>query len=348
MTIATYILPLISLIVGFSALPLGTRLKVMDHPGQLHKTHDRPTPLVGGFAIALPLLVYCGLTLWKNPGSQLYAALLVAVGGAFLMGFFDDRRQLPSLFRLLYGAGLALTSIAILPTFIVPHFDFTFLSAPLWLAPFAIAFSVLVIVGMMNAINMLDGMNGLASGLCLIWVVFLQFYAPPEIFGLVMLLAICLTVTLIFNLRGKLFLGDSGTYATGLAIGLLTVYTYNRTGGRLYADAIVAWFIVPVIDCLRLMVVRALRRRSPMTPDTNHLHHRLQRLLPKRWVVPAIWALVAIPGAVVMAFPPLTLAAVLAQVAIYTGVMTMSRRRSKKSGLSYPLDSAAPTRSLAD
>ena len=100
MTIATYVLPLISLMVGFSALPLGTRLKVMDHPGQLHKTHDRPTPLVGGFAIALPLLVYCGLSLWKNPGSPLYAALLVAVGGAFLMGFFDDRRQLPSLFRL--------------------------------------------------------------------------------------------------------------------------------------------------------------------------------------------------------------------------------------------------------
>ena len=136
MTVAVYLLPLISLLVGFWALTLGTRLNVMDHPGHLHKTHDRPTPLVGGFAIVLPLLVYCGLTLWKNPESLLYAALTVAIGGAFLMGFFDDRRHLPSLFRLLYGAALALTSIAILPVFIVPHFDFTFLSAPLWLAPF--------------------------------------------------------------------------------------------------------------------------------------------------------------------------------------------------------------------
>ena len=98
---------------------------------------------------------------------------------------------------------------------------------------------------------------------------------------------VCLLVTLIFNLRGKLFLGDSGTYATSLTIGLLTVYTYNMTDGRLYADAVVAWFIVPVIDCLRLMAVRALQRRSPMSPDTNHLHHRLQRLIPKRWVVPS-------------------------------------------------------------
>ena len=57
MTVAVYLLPLISLLVGFWALSLGTRLKVIDHPGHLHKTHDRPTPLVGGFAVALPLIL---------------------------------------------------------------------------------------------------------------------------------------------------------------------------------------------------------------------------------------------------------------------------------------------------
>jgi UDP-GlcNAc:undecaprenyl-phosphate GlcNAc-1-phosphate transferase len=341
MTIAVYALPLISLMVGLFALVLGTRFKVMDYPGRLHKTHDSPTPLVGGFAIALPLLVYCVLNLWKGPESQLYAALMVAVSGAFFMGFFDDRRQLPSLFRLLYGAALALTGIAILPALIVPNFDFTFLSEPLWLAPFAIAFSVLVIVGMMNAINMMDGMNGLVSGLCLIWAVFLLFYAPPEIFGLVVLLAVCLLVTLIFNLRGKLFLGDSGTYATGLTIGLLTVYTYNMTDGRLYADTVVAWFIIPVIDCLRLMASRALQCRSPMTPDMDHLHHRLQKLMPKRWVVPTVWALVAIPGAIAMTVPPLTLPAVLGVVGLYTFILVLSSQRlvarRKDYGLRQPL-----------
>lgn len=341
MTIAVCLLPVISLLVGLWAVALGTRLKVIDYPGHLHKTHDRPTPLVGGFAIALPLLVFCGLTLWRSPESRLYAALTVAVSGAFLMGFFDDRRHLPSLFRLLYGAALSLTAIAILPAFIVPNFDFTFLPAPLWLAPFAVAFSVLVTVGMMNAINMADGMNGLASGLCLIWALFLLFYAPPEIFSLVVLLAVCLFVTLVFNLRGKLFLGDSGTCATGLTIALLTVYTYNMTEGRLYADAVVAWFIVPVIDCLRLMAVRALERRSPTSPDTDHLHHRLQRLLPRRWVVPAIWAMVAIPGAVAMAVPPWTLPAVLAVTGLYTVVLVLSSDRLAAKRKTYPFDRPA-------
>jgi UDP-GlcNAc:undecaprenyl-phosphate GlcNAc-1-phosphate transferase len=341
MTAAVYVLPLISLVIGLYALTLGTRLNVIDQPGRLHKTHDRPTPLVGGFAIALPLLFYCGLTLWKNPESQLNAALTVAIAGAFLMGFFDDRRHLPSLFRLLYGAALALTTIAILPAFIVPHFDFTFLSAPLWLAPFAIAFSVLVIVGMMNAINMIDGMNGLASGLCLIWSVFLLFYAPPEIFGLIVLLAICLLVTLIFNLKGKLFLGDSGTNATGVTIGLLTIYTYNMTAGQLYADAVVAWFIVPVIDCLRLMAVRALHGRSPMSSDTDHLHHRLQRLMPRHWVVVTVWAMVAIPGTAAMAIPPCTLPAVLAVTAIYLAILILSSKRLIARRERYTLDRPA-------
>jgi len=345
MTLAVVLLPLISLAVGVWAVALGTRLRVIDHPGELHKTHERPTPLVGGFAIALPMLVFCGLTLWQHPESRLYAALTVAISGAFLMGFFDDRRHLPSVFRLLYGAALALTSIAILPAVIVPHFDFTFLSAPLWLAPFAIAFSVLVIVGMMNAINMVDGLNGLASGLCLIWALFLLVYAPPEIFLLVVLLALCLFVTLVFNLRGKLFLGDSGTYATGLTIGLLTVYTYNMTDGRLYADIVVAWFIVPVIDCLRLMAVRTLGRRSPMIPDTNHLHHRLQRLMPKQWVVVSIWAMVGIPGAVAMAVPPLTLPAVLAVTGLYTLILIVSSDRRLARRGTRPLPSIGPSSS---
>lgn len=339
MSAAVYLLPLVSLLIGLRALAIGLRLGVIDHPGQLHKTHDKPTPLVGGFAIALPLLTFCAVYLWERPDSLVHAALMVTISGAFLMGFFDDRRSMPSLFRLLYGAALALTSMAILPVFIVPDFDYTFLSQPIPLAPFAIAFSVLVIVGMMNALNMADGMNGLAGGLCLIWTLFLLYYSPPETFPIILLLAFCLTVTLIFNLRGKLFLGDSGTYASGLAISLLTIYVYNQSAIRLPADTVVAWFIVPVLDCLRLMLMRALGRRSPMSADTNHLHHLLERLMPRLWVVISIWVMVAVPGLVSMAMPSWTLAAVLSVTALYIGLLLWaSSRRSEdvRYGIKLP------------
>ena len=168
---------------------------------------------------------------------------------------------------------------------------------------------------------MVDGINGLVPGLSLIWCMFLLVYAPPHIFPILLLLMACTFITLIFNFMGKLFLGNSGSYALGTAISILTIYVYNMTAGDLRADVVVVWFIVPVLDCLRLMVVRARQGRSPLSPDTNHLHHRLQRLMPRRWVVITIWMMVAIPGAVAMAVPSLALVAVLAAAGVYAGFL---------------------------
>ena len=71
--IYVYVLPLVSLLIGMRALPIGMRLGVIDQPGQLHKTHSEPTPLVGGFAIALPLLTFFAVYLWERPDSLLHA-----------------------------------------------------------------------------------------------------------------------------------------------------------------------------------------------------------------------------------------------------------------------------------
>ncbi len=328
MPVSEYFLPAISLIVGLNARAIGMRLGVIDYPFRGHKTHKEPTPLVGGIAVALPLLTYCALFWWRHPESSGHAVLGFAVGGSFLLGFFDDRISLPSLLRLFLTVVLALVVIVTIPDFIVEYFDFTFLTQPIVLTPFSIAFSLLVIVGMVNATNMTDGMNGLACGLCLIWSLFLLFYAPSEFLGIIVLLALCLFVTLPFNWRGKLFLGDSGSYTAGLAISLLTIYTYNASGGALHADAVVAWFIVPVLDCLRLMAVRASKRRSPMSPDQDHLHHRLQRLMPASGALISYWMLVAVPGSVAIAVPAMTLPAVLAVAMIYLGLVMVTTPRS--------------------
>lgn len=335
MTGAEFVLPLFSLVVAVRARAVGEWLGVMDYPSlrpeRRHKTHLRPTPLVGGVAVALPVLTICVLQMLRSPGSPVHVALAIPIAGAFLVGFFDDRRSLPSLFRLFYGVVLALVGIVMLPAFVVAQFDFTFLAAPVPLGPLAVAFSVLVIAGMMNAVNMTDGMNGLACGLCLIWSVFLLFHAPAEVAAVVLVLALCLCVALVFNLAGNLFLGDAGTYACGLAISLLTVYAYNTPseagGATLHADAVVAWFLIPVLDCLRLMATRASRGRSPLSPDTDHLHHRLLRVLPKPAVLLAYWALVAAPGAVAIARPSWTAAAILTAAVVYLALLAATSER---------------------
>ncbi len=318
---------LISLAICFHATTVGTWLKVIDHPDGTRKTHSAATPLVGGLALTAPFLMACAYRLWESPDRAVVGALMIAVGGAFLVGFLDDRSPTPVRFRILAVIALVLVSLEIAPAFVVAHFNFSFLGEAIQLNPFTGIFTVLVVVGMLNAMNMTDGMNGLLCGLSLIWSVFLLFYAPPQIAPLLVLLAICIFVTMIFNLRGRLFLGDSGAYALGMAIPLLTIYVYNSTSGTLHADVVVVWFIVPVLDCLRLIVTRLSEHRSPGSPDTNHLHHRLQRLLPRWGALLQYWALVAVPGAIAIAMPSLAPVMVATVVGLYIGLLVLTSER---------------------
>jgi UDP-GlcNAc:undecaprenyl-phosphate GlcNAc-1-phosphate transferase len=324
MSMADILLPLVSLGICLRAQAIGTWLGVVDHPDGTRKTHSAATPLVGGLAVTAPFLMACAYRLWESPDSAVAGALVIAVGGAFLLGFFDDRKSMPVSVRFLATIGLVLVSLGITPAFVVAHFNFSFLGETIQLHFFSVIFTVLVVVGMLNAMNMADGMNGLLCGLCLIWSIFLLFYAPPEITPVLVLLAICISVTMIFNLRGRLFLGDSGAYALGMAICLLTILVYNTTSETLHADVVVVWFIVPVLDCLRLIVTRISEHRSPGSPDANHLHHRLQRLLPRWGALFQYWALVAVPGAFAIAMPAIAPAMVLTVCGIYLGLLVLT------------------------
>ena len=327
MNITYFLLPVFSLLVGFQAQEIGNRLRVIDQPDGFRKNHKFATPLVGGIAIVLPFLAACALQLWQNPDNEYLVALMIAAAGAFLLGFRDDRKRLPASMRLIAGTALVFVSLTIAPVYVVEQFDFSFLSEVMPLHWFSIVFSVLVIVGMKHAMNMVDGMNGLACGICLIWSVFFWFYAPAPIIYIVISWTICLFVTLIFNLSGKLFLGNSGAYASAIITSFLAILIYNTTERTIYADGVVVWFMVPVLDCLRLMVTRIAEGRSPASPDLNHLHHRLLRLLPAKYVLLIYWSLIAVPGAITLVVPSVTPIAVLGVCGIYAMVIILTSHR---------------------
>ena len=76
-----------------------------------------------------------------------------------------------------------------------------------------------------------------------------------------------LIILLLYNLAGALFLGDAGSYAIGGTIGILMIYCYHRAAGGLPVLAAVLWLLLPVVDCLRVMAMRALHQRSPLEAD---------------------------------------------------------------------------------
>jgi UDP-GlcNAc:undecaprenyl-phosphate GlcNAc-1-phosphate transferase len=309
------------------AKPVGRLLGVIDYPDGGRKSHARPTPMVGGIALMVPLLlVALAEASWHFPAFGIFPTLLLVGGGFLLLGWYDDRHHVAPAVRLLISTALFGAVILLQPDLALTSLDFGgFVVIPLWAVAFP--FTVLCLVGLQNAINMADGMNGLLIGLSMFWTACLLAYAPDELQLYLIFMLLGLVILLLYNVAGALFLGDAGSYAIGGTIGILMIYCYHRADGDLPVLTVVLWLIVPVADCLRVMAMRARQQRSPLEPDKNHLHHRLARHW--RWpICLAIYlALVIIPGSIGARWPDLSLAMVGLSLGGYGGLLLLTQIR---------------------
>lgn len=294
----------VSLSICLLASPIGIAMNVMDIPDGNRKLHLKPTPMVGGIAATLPVfLVMCFLAL-STPFTPFYITIGAALFAFLLLGLIDDRNHLRPFLRLTFSSILALAVLFAVPSQQVTFFRFSFLDPVLFLGGlWSLVFTVLCLVGLQNALNMADGRNGLAIGLLLIWTFLLFGYSPPHLYPILGTLSAALAVTFIFNIKGKLFLGDSGTYGLSITIGLLTIHTYGLEFPSLYADAIALWFFIPIVDALRLMLFRMMDGRSPFSPDADHFHHILERRFSHQWGLFLYLILVLLPAGIGWLFP---------------------------------------------
>jgi UDP-GlcNAc:undecaprenyl-phosphate/decaprenyl-phosphate GlcNAc-1-phosphate transferase len=278
---------------------IGRRLQVMDSPDGHRKLHAAPTPLVAGIAVMVPpimlSLVQSQISVW----APLYLAIALVSAFFVILGYLDDRRHIRALLRLAISAVAVGVVIWMVPGFAVTVLSFSFDGSvpPIILGPwFGLAFSVVCLVGLQNAANMADGKNGLVIGISLIWTLLMFAYAPDHVHPLLTVLTITLAVAFVFNLSGKVFLGDAGTYGLSVISGLVALYSYNVGFVTFPADAVALMFLIPVVDTLRLIVARGIKGRSPFSPDREHLHHILLSLMPWHWALTVYLALVGVPS----------------------------------------------------
>jgi len=301
----------------------------MDLPDGRRKRHDRATPMAGGLA-AVPAGVAAFLLAGLFAGDWYFAMAAGLVGLSFGLGFLDDRAGLSARWRLAVSALAVLGVFSAMPEMALGELRFSFLAPEraIVLGPMmAVGFTVLVLVGLQNAVNMADGKNGLVTGLCLIWCGFLAVAAPGPVAAVALVLAAALVPVLAFNLTGRLFLGDAGSYGLAMAIGLLSIYAYTLSGPALPADVVALWFWIPVLDCLRLIAIRLLNGRSPLNGDRMHFHHVLYETMPWRYGLAVYLALVAMPGAAAIAAPDLAMSLALVSMLVYAAVLALSAPR---------------------
>ncbi len=322
----------ISALISLLSRPIGARLGIMDAPDGLRKIHPVVTPLTGGLAVGVPALLALFYGAYATSFMPYYLTAALAGLACLLLGLLDDRAHIRPIYRLLLSLLLALAVLEVVPALEVTFLHFSFLDRILFLEQFALVFTAICIVGLQNAINMADGKNGIVMGMCLFWCLELLMFAPDHMRPILFALGAALVVALAFNLRGRMFLGDSGSYSLSFIVALLAVYVYDVGFAAVPADLVALWFLIPVFDCLRVMALRVARGQSPFASDRNHLHHALYRRLPWRWGLLVYLGLAGLPGLLASFAPGTTLGWCIAAICCYGVIIAWPERQTSSAG----------------
>ncbi|MEY4269311.1 MAG: undecaprenyl-phosphate alpha-N-acetylglucosaminyl 1-phosphate transferase [Pseudomonadota bacterium] len=307
------------------ALSLGTRFRLMDEPVEDRKIHTRPTPLVGGLvllAVFVPILPMI-MVLYEPPGTGNRTMTIVAVCTLVcaMLGMADDRHSLSARVRLWATVLLFASAIALDPRFLIGAFYFTGMAPivlPFWAAW---VFTLLVMIGFLNAVNMADGKNGLVISMSLYWALALSLAGPQGLVIIMLPLAVMLFVLLAHNMFSRLFLGDGGAYGLACLFVMLSVLSYNVTPGALTADMMTLFFIIPGIDMVRLFVQRIAKGRSPTQGDRDHLHHYIYAMVGWPFGLIIYLTLMAVPGLIAISDPALAPYALAASLIAYAAIL---------------------------
>ena len=279
--------------ITFYAIPViinvSNQKRLFDLPDE-RKIHRNPIPSIGGLGIFAGFITALLLTVTFRSEVHHFQYLVAALMVIFFVGIKDDLINLSPLKKFL-GQILAATILVFKGGFVIQNMDGILGIHELPLVA-SYSLSMITIVVIINAYNLIDGVDGLAASLSLMSsIMFAVFFAINDQLAYACIatsLAGALAAFLIFNFNpAKIFMGDTGSLILGLINAVLVIQFINSNavvdnGAALQVKAGpaigFAILFVPLFDTLRVFSLRILHGESPFTPDRNHIHHILLRL----------------------------------------------------------------------
>jgi UDP-GlcNAc:undecaprenyl-phosphate GlcNAc-1-phosphate transferase len=260
---------------------LVNKFRLHDIP-DARKEHSLPTPTLGGIAIVLGMVI--SLILWfpySLSGEMVSCFFSMAI--LFAMGITDDLSDLSAKYKFIVEIALAL--LVTLSGLRITSFGGLFGLYELPLTA-QYSFTILAIVGIINAFNFVDGIDGLAAGISFMSLITMGIFFTidsDQSFALVAFaLAGSVLAFLYFNMNpAKIFMGDTGSLVVGFIIAILCVKFIQENSftakplmkaAPLFALGMV---LIPVFDAIRVSSSRIWKGRSPFQPDRTHIHHLL-------------------------------------------------------------------------
>lgn len=275
----------LSVFLNFSFRTVAKKIGLIAYSGN-HRQHISPTPLIGGVSMYLAIIITMAvlLLLGKLSFQELLELrhYLLAITLLVVVGALDDRHNLSFIWRFL---------IQIVAVFIMIHHGNVLLDLgelfsekTLFLGRFSSFMTIFATVGVINAINMSDGIDGLAGSFSLLLLFILAFFVFDKAYHMMIVIWMgALLGFLMFNfpLRGSatVFMGDAGSTALGFTLAWLFIagsqHSMNAESS-LFHPIFAVWLLaLPLFDTVSVMLIRLLKGNSPFRADRFHMHHHV-------------------------------------------------------------------------
>lgn len=258
---------------------------IYDNP-EARKLQRTPVPVMGGFVVFLGAIIgsFC---YWFKYDCSSIIPVQIAMLVMLIVGAWDDMQKLSPALRFIIEI-IVVVALALVNNY--PVNDFHGLWGIHEISPWiAWPLTVFACVGVINAINMVDGIDGLSSGICIMafgffsWLFFNAYDFVRAALGVcIMGGLIPFFVMNVFGKKSKMFIGDAGTLMLGIVLCdfLMAMLTKDSVCGKKFDDndfCLIAYALavlaIPIFDTVRVMLGRICRGESPFAPDKTHLHH---------------------------------------------------------------------------
>lgn len=276
LVIAFIISCLTTLLVTPLIIRLAYKLNAVDQPNN-RKIHNGSKPTLGGLAIFIG--VVAGF-IYLQPVHEQMMAIIIGACIMIITGIIDDLFDLRPIYKL-FGQ-IAAASVVVSSGLIIDKLTIPFIGT-VFLGSFGIVITIFWIVGAANAINLIDGLDGLAAGVSAIGLTSILVMAIMDY----RLIVVYLTIILIGSCIGflfhnfhpsKIFMGDTGALFLGYSIAIVSMLGLFKNVAFFSFIVPMIVLAIPIFDTIHAIIRRMINKQGIATPDKNHLHYELMKM----------------------------------------------------------------------
>lgn len=281
-----------SFVICFLVMPLiikySFKTNIVDIPGK-RKVHKKITPSMGGIAIFLAFLfsslIWIEIEHWGE-----VRIVLIALMMTFFIGVRDDLVPIRPITKIMGQVIASMILILIYDLRLTSMYGILGIyEIPLWASYGVTVFTLIVITNSFNLIDGLDGLAATVASVALLCFGTWYFLVGDLIFSILSFSMLgALIAFLLFNWEpSKVFMGDTGAMVTGMMLAITTIHFIDINDalppGHKFrftptVTAAICFIIIPLIDTLRIVIIRLMHKKSPFSPDKSHVHHSIMRL----------------------------------------------------------------------